>query len=101
MFCNAGARQADGIDAEMGAEAAVLDGDEGVGDIVGQVFDLDHRALRQAAPRDQAAAIVQDGDVLRRAGDHQIAHIGQAGKEMRKEHARRRSRPRPASITST
>src|SRR5471030_1903302 len=38
------------------------------------------RGLTQGAMvRDQPAAIVQDGDVLRRTADHQMADIGQAG----------------------
>ncbi len=81
-----GARQAHRVNAEMRAEAAVLNGDESVGDIVGQRGDRNHLALRQAAPRNQPAAIVQDGDVLRRARLHQVAHVGQAGNEMRKDH---------------
>ena len=81
-----GARQAEGIDAEMAAEAAILDGDEGVHDIVGQVGNRHGLALGQTAPRDQAAMIVEQGDILRRGGRHQIAHIGQAGNEMREDH---------------
>ena len=45
----AGPRHADGIKPEMIAEAAVLDGDKGVGHIGGQVCDLDH--LRPASAR--------------------------------------------------
>ena len=44
-------------------------------------------------PRDQAAAIIQDGDVLRWAADQQIADIGQAGEKMRKRQAGENHRP--------
>ena len=82
---DSGPRHADGIEPEMFAKAAVLDGDEGVGNIGGQVLDLDHLALGQAAPRDQAAAIVQDGDIARRPRGEKIFDIRQVGKKMRIE----------------
>ena len=87
------AAQPDGINADVMAKAPVLDRDEGVGHVIGQVFGPHHRALRQAAARDLAAAVIQDGDVLRRAADHQVAHIRQAGQEMRKEQPAKDQRP--------
>ena len=54
-----GAPQSDGIEAQMIAEAAVLDGDEGVGHVVRQRVHVDHGALRQPAARDQTALVVE------------------------------------------
>ena len=82
---DAGARHADGIKTEMIAEAAVFNRDEGVGDIVRQVFGLDHLALCQAAAGDLIAVIVQDGDVACWPGGKQIFDIGQFGEKMRIE----------------
>ena len=81
-----GARQAERIDADMRAEAAVLDGDEGIDDIVGQVGRIHAFAPGEAAPSHQAAARIQDRDVLRWAFRHQVAHIGHAREEMREDH---------------
>jgi len=53
-----GARQADGIDAEMRTEAAVFNRYESVWDIHRQFRHRHHLTLGQAAPRHQAAAIV-------------------------------------------
>ena len=82
-----GAHQPDGIDAPMRPEAAVFYGDEGVGDIVRQIFNPHDPALGQAAPRDQAVANIQNGDVLRWPADHQIADIRQPGQIVRNENA--------------
>ena len=80
-----GAHEPDRIDAEVLAEAAVLDGDEGVGHIGRQLGDVHHDALGQAAPGDQPAAVVQNGDVARRAVDQQAADVGQIRQKARVE----------------
>ena len=67
----------------MVAEAVILDGDEGIGNISGQILDPHHRALHHAAPRHQPVVIVQDGDVARIGRGQKIAHVGQVGDEMR------------------
>ncbi len=100
MFCHGGACQPDGIDAQMMAEAAVLDGDESIGDIGGQILGLHHLALSQAAARDLPSAIVQQGDVLRGARQTQIANIGQTRKKVREEQSGKIT-PQAHSITST
>ena len=82
---NAGADHADGIKTEMFAEAAILNGDKGVGDIGGKIRDLDHLALGQSAPCNQPSVIVQDGDVACRPGGQKIFDVRQVGKKIRIE----------------
>ena len=72
-----GAGEADRVETEMRAEAAVLDGDEGVGDIGRQALDIDALALSQAAARDQAAIDVQNGDVVGVVLDQELGGVGQ------------------------
>ncbi len=76
MFSPRCAQQPDRIDAEMMAEAAVLDRDEGVGHIGGKFGDRNERALRETAPGDLPSVVVEQRDVVRRTFVEQSRRVG-------------------------
>ncbi len=80
------AHQADHIQPDVIAEAAVLDGDEGIRHVGGKIARGDHGALRQPFARDQAAVAIHDGDVVRRPFQQQIVGIGKLGNPVEQEH---------------
>ena len=57
-----GAREAAQIDAAMVLEAAVLDGDERVADMVGKLRGVDFLDRRRPAARDDAAVAGEEGE---------------------------------------
>ena len=66
------AADAQGIDAPMGIEAMILDGDEGLGQIGGQIPDMDRGAAGVAAIGEQGAVIGENGDVGRTLGHGEL-----------------------------
>ena len=85
MLRTARARQPHGIDAEMRAEAAVLDGDEGVVDMIGQFADLHLLALGQSAARDRAALDVDQRDHLRWRVGEKVRGVGKLRNQVREQ----------------
>ena len=79
---------------EMLAEAAVLDGDEGVRHIGRKLAHVHRDALGQTALGDHPAAVVQDRDVARRTVDQEAADVRQVRHEMREEDSTENDAPR-------
>ena len=70
------AQNAHGVDAEMGIETSVLDGDERLGQVGGQIGQPDGGAAGVAAVGEQRAVDAQDLDVGRPLGDRQLVDRG-------------------------
>jgi hypothetical protein len=73
------AGEAEGIDAEMGVEAAVLDGDEGGADIGRQVFQRDCGSAHVAPIGEEGAVGGQDLDVGRALRHREVLDRRQVG----------------------
>ena len=86
-------RQSPGVDAEMITEAAVLDRDEGVADIGRQFADADIGALRQAAPGQQAALVIEQCDIVAGLIGQQICGVGKVVQPMGEHDAAGKERP--------
>jgi hypothetical protein len=75
------ARDADGVDAEMGVEAAVFHREEGAGHILGQLIEAHRATVDVADGGDLSAARVHQGDV-RAAHQHRFIDIRQPDGEI-------------------
>ena len=65
------------VDAPVGIEAMILDGDEGLGHIGGQVLDMDRRPAGVAAIGQQRSVIGENGDIGRALGHGELVDGGQ------------------------
>jgi hypothetical protein len=77
-----GARHADRVEAEMGVEAAVLGGDDGLREVVGQIGQTDRLAAGVAAIGDQLAVGGDDADVRRPVGNRPRGDARKLGAEI-------------------
>ena len=72
-----GAEHADGIDAPMAVKTAVLDGDEGLGQIRREILQPDRRAAGVAAIGEKRPVHTQHGDIRRAFWDGEMVDMRQ------------------------